>query len=90
MHTCNCSVREMGQETSTDVETVLVSKGSGTELPVVVQTIGPTYQGALIVCEGADSAQVQLNMVNAVSSLTGLGADKITVMKMKASRRNTE
>ena len=31
----------------------------------------------------ADDAQVRLNVTNAVAAYTGLGSDKITVMKMK-------
>ena len=71
---------ENGSETES--ETVLVS-GSGSEAPVTVRTIYPIYQGAVILCQGADSAAVRLDIVNAVSSLTGLGSDKICVIKMK-------
>lgn len=65
-------------ETAVTVETVL----SGSE-PVVVQTMEPTFLGAVVAAEGADRASVQLDLVNAVSSLTGLGADRITVIKLK-------
>lgn len=64
------------------VETVLVSGENG-ETAVTRQTVYPTYKGALVVCQGADSAAVRLDLVKAVSSLTGLGSDKITVIKMK-------
>ena len=40
-------------------------------------------QGAVVVCQGADHPQVRLNVTNAVAVYTGLGSDKITVMKMK-------
>ena len=39
--------------------------------------------GAVIVCQGADDPEVRLNVTNAVAAYTGLGSDKITVMKMK-------
>ena len=39
--------------------------------------------GAVVVCQGADDAQIRLNVTNAVAAYTGLGSDKITVMKMK-------
>ena len=48
-----------------------------------MKTKYPVYKGAVVVCEGADHASVKLNIVQAVSSLTGLGSDKITVLKMK-------
>lgn len=63
-------------------ETVLVS-GGGTETPVTVRTIYPQYRGAVVLCQGADRAAVRLDMIRAVSSLTGLGSDKIHVIKMK-------
>lgn len=66
------------KETAVTVETVL----SGNE-PVVVQTMEPTFLGAIIAAEGADRSSVRLDLVNAVSSLTGLGADRITVIKLK-------
>lgn len=64
-------------------KTVLASAGSGVDNAVTVRTTYPTYKGALVVCEGADSASVRLSIIQAVSSLTGLGSDKITVIKMK-------
>lgn len=73
-----------GKETRTAVETVLSSRESSRDAPVVVQTIYPTFRGAVVVAEGADNGAVKLDLVNAVSSLTGLGADKITVIKMKS------
>lgn len=39
--------------------------------------------GAVIVCRGAGDPGVRLNVTNAVAAYTGLGSDKITVMKMK-------
>lgn len=70
------------RQTRTTLETVMTAGGSQ-GAPVAVQTYSPTFQGALIVSDGAGSPAVRLNLVNAVSSLTGLGADKITVIKMK-------
>ena len=40
-------------------------------------------EGAVIVCAGGDSAAARYLVTNAVSAYTGLGSDKITVMKMK-------
>lgn len=39
--------------------------------------------GAVVVCAGADDPRVRLDVTNAVAAYTGLGSDKITVMKMK-------
>lgn len=85
--------QDTDEEVSTDTgaeqrknssQTVLISAGSAKEEPVTVQTIPPTFLGAVVVSDGAGNATVRLNLVKAVSSLTGLGADKITVIKMKS------
>ncbi len=60
--------------------TVLADGASGGETVVVRQTY-PTYRGALVVCQGADRAEVRLAVTQAVSSLTGLAADRVAVAK---------
>ena len=61
-------------------ETVLVDSGSG-DAPVVTRTVYPTYRGALVVCQGGDRADVRLAVTEAVTALTGLTADRVTVAK---------
>ena len=63
--------------------TVLVSTGSGTESAVTVGTVGPVWQGVIVVCDGADSAQLRLEITRAVGAVTGLSSDKIAVVKRK-------
>ena len=62
---------------------MLVSDENGDQVPIVIKVDQPIYKGALIVCEGADRAAVKLDIIRAVSGLTGLGSDKISVIKMK-------
>ena len=70
-------------ESDTDSRTVVISGSGGVEQPVVVGRVYPEFQGALVVCDGAGSAEVRLQIAEAVAALTGLGADRITVAKMK-------
>lgn len=42
-------------------------------------------EGVVVVCAGADSPQVRLSVTEAVMSYTGLGSDRITVLKMKTT-----
>ena len=63
--------------------TVFSSQQGSQKTPVVARTEMAEYLGAVIVCDGADSAAVRLRVVQAVSALTGLGSDKISVIKMK-------
>lgn len=68
------------EETSRRTETVTVSRG-GSEDVVITQQMYPIYQGAVVVCQGADQAAVRLAVTEAVSALTGLSSDRITVVK---------
>ena len=60
---------------------VTVGRGAGSQEVVPLQTLAPEYQGALIVCQGGGDPAVRLNILQAVSALTGLGADKISICK---------
>lgn len=64
-------------------EVVTLSRGSGYEDVVVTKKTYPVYQGAVVVCQGAGDSGVQLAVIQAVSVLTGLGSDKITVVQWK-------
>lgn len=62
-------------------ERVVVIDGDGGEEVLLICQRYPTFQGALIVCRGGDDPQVRLKLTEAVSALTGLGTDRITVCK---------
>lgn len=74
---------QRGEEVDSTLTTVVVSQGSGMQEPVTIQQLSPQYQGALVVCSGGGDPTVRLHIVEAVSALTGLGADKISVCKGK-------
>ncbi|NCE64296.1 stage III sporulation protein AG [Pseudoflavonifractor sp. 524-17] len=76
--------QEEGEDTYRQEETlVVVSRGSGQEETIPVQQISPQFRGALVVCSGGDDPAVRLSLVEAVSALTGLGSDKISICKGK-------
>lgn len=62
-------------------DTVLVEDAARTEMGLVRQTLEPKYRGAVVLCDGADSSAVKLAIVEAVGCITGLGADRICVLK---------
>ena len=70
-------------EYSRRTETVLTEGEAGDET-VVTRRLYPTYRGALVVCQGGDRAEVRLAVTEAVSALTGLSADRITVAKWQS------
>ena len=64
-------------------DTVIVTNSSREETGLIRRVDPPVYQGAIVLCQGADDARVRLSIVEAVSNATGLTTNKITVLKMK-------
>ena len=70
-------------ENRQDRDVVTLNRGSGYEDVVVTEQTYPVYQGAVVVCQGAGDSSVNLAVIQAVSVLTGLGSEKITVVQWK-------
>ena len=68
-----------GDERGEERETVVISSGTGHQETVEVQRSAPRLQGALVVCPGGGVAEVRLNIMRAVSALTGLSANQISI-----------
>ena len=68
---------------SEDCVTVKNSNADRSETGLIRQVIPPKYQGAVVVCQGADLPAVRLAIMEAVADATGLSTDKISVLKMK-------
>lgn len=77
----NISITE--DTNTTQVDTVVVTDADRNQTGLIRQVNPPAYLGAIVVCQGADSPAVRLAIVDAVSKVTGLGADRISVLKMK-------
>lgn len=72
-----------GGDVRRESQVLTVNRGSGKQEVVVTQRMYPVYQGAVVVCQGAGNSQVRLTVIDAVSVLTGLSSDKISVVKWK-------
>ena len=64
-------------------DTVIITGNDRTQMGLVQQILSPTYRGAIVVCDGADSPSVCLAIKEAVSRVTGLDSSEISVLKMK-------
>lgn len=69
--------------TSSQSDTVILTDGSRGEHGMVTQVLAPEYLGAVVVCQGADDPTVKLAVADAVGKATGLGANCISVLRMK-------
>ncbi len=72
-----------GESENYDRDTVIITDENRGQSGLIQQVNPPKYQGAIIVCQGADRAGVRLSIIEAVSKVTGLGTDRISVLKMK-------
>ena len=70
-------------QSQNNADTVVIRNQARDETGLVKQVLPPVYKGAVIVCQGADSANIRLSVVEAVKSVTGLSSASITVLKMK-------
>ena len=70
-----------GQDTEQTETGAVIQRRSGDDLPVAVTESLPGFRGAVAVCPGGDSPGVALAIKEALSDLTGLGMDRITVIK---------
>lgn len=72
-----------GDDSTIRIDTITVKDSDDNETGLIKQINPPVYLGAVVVCQGADSPAVRLAITEAISRATGLGADKISVLKMK-------
>ena len=72
-----------GESSTLRTDTITVKDSDDNETGLIKQINPPVYLGAVVVCQGADSPAVRLAITEAISRATGLGADKISVLKMK-------
>ena len=72
------------QENTTDKE-IVYKEENGKKVPVTEKVVMPKMEGALIVAEGANNAEVKTNIIKAVEALTGLATHKIQVLEMKSN-----
>ena len=70
---------QQGADGEESASTVTLGRGSAQQEVVPLQTVAPRFRGALVVCAGGDDPQVRLQVTQAVSALTGLGSDRISV-----------
>lgn len=79
----NDDISQSDTSSSTHWDTVTITDSQRNEQGLVRQQNPPKYMGAIVVCQGGGKAAVRLAIIDAVSKVTGLGADKISVLEMK-------
>ena len=83
LYQTDTTVSQTEKDSDSRIQTVLVTDNQRNETGLIYQQNPPVYQGAIILAQGADQAAIKLAIVDAVSKITGLGANEISVLKMK-------
>ena len=68
---------------SVKIKTIILTTADKAQTGLIKQINPPKYLGAIVLCQGADRPSVRLAVTEAVSKVTGLGANNISVLKMK-------
>ena len=74
---------ENKNKTDIQKEIVMVEDSSGKKIALVKNVSEPKIRGVLILCEGADNVGIKETITNAVKTLLGVSANKISVYKLK-------
>lgn len=61
---------------------VVYTEDSGKKIPITEKVIMPKIEGAIILAEGAEDANIKNNIIMAVEAVTGLSTHKIQVFKL--------
>ena len=79
----DADVSEKEAANDSRIQTVTITDADRNQTGLIQQVNPPTYMGAIVLCQGADTPSVRLAIVDAVSKVTGLGANQISVHEMK-------
>ena len=74
-------VKTLREKDNSEQKYILVNK-NGEEQPLIQKQLEPTVQGVVIVCEGAGSAQVNEQVVNAVTCALGISSKRVYVAQL--------
>ena len=74
-------VKTLREKDNSEQKYILVNK-NGEEQPLLQKLLEPTVQGVVIVCEGAGSAQVNEQVVNAVTCALGISSNRVYVAQL--------
>jgi stage III sporulation protein AG len=69
------------QNTNQETTPVIITADSGGQQPLVKTELLPDVKGVVVVCDGGDSATVQENVTDAVSTALNLTSNHICVIK---------
>lgn len=74
-------------ETKLEKSVVRTVDERGKEVPLVVRTIFPKVEGVVVIAQGADSARVRRDIIEAIQVLFEVDMNRIAIIKMKTNNQ---
>lgn len=75
------NVKSLREKDNSEQKYILVNK-NGEEQPLVQKQLEPAVQGVVVVCEGAQSPQVNEQVVNAITCALGISSNRVYVAQL--------
>lgn len=74
-------------ETKMDKSVVRTVDERGQEVPLVVRTVSPEVEGVVVIAQGAGSARVRRDIIEAIQVLFDVDMNRIAIIKMKTNNQ---
>lgn len=74
-------------ETKLDKSVVRTVDERGKDVPLVVRTIAPRVEGVVVIAQGAGSARVRRDIIEAIQVLFDVDMNRIAIIKMKTNNQ---
>lgn len=74
-------------ETRMDKSVVRTVDDQGKDIPLVVRTIAPKVEGVVVIAQGAGSARVRRDIIEAIQVLFEVDMNRIAIIKMKTNNQ---
>ncbi len=78
-------VKKLHEKDNSENSYILVDNGNGKEALIKTQ-IEPKVKGVVVVCEGAESIEVEERIINAVKTALDLSSTQVCITKMAAEK----
>ena len=74
--------QDTSSETTSEKSDIATVQGNGASEALVVKENQPEVRGVIVVAQGAEDISVRMNLLNAVTTLLNVSADKVEILKM--------
>ncbi|MBR5486314.1 MAG: hypothetical protein IKV41_07375 [Oscillospiraceae bacterium] len=78
--------KKVQTRTTTENNYILVDDVNGNTKPLIKTQIEPVIKGVVVVCQGAESPVVCVRITDALTTVLGIGADKVCIVPAKSER----